>query len=114
MEHFENVSSNFPHEQFDRLDSSRDSVLAPSAQVRVLQEKIVQANEKINNLKKNLNIIAEEDFRSTQGQIIDKGFELHEAEAELEALNAKMENINSMKQEYSNVEKNINSIASQN
>ena len=86
----------------------------PNDQIKILKEKILQTTEKISGLKQSLNIIAEEDSGALEGDIMDKGFELKEAETELEVLQEKIKNINELKTQYGNIESDINSTVSKN
>jgi chromosome segregation ATPase len=109
---FEDLTGIYPSDQFDRQNSKESALLSEEKNTKDLTEEIRSIQEKIAELKKEINIASEEDSGVPQGFLQGKSMELSEAQAELKILSQKLTPNNPLSKE--NLEAQFKQQSSQN
>ncbi len=113
MNKFENLF-NGNDKKSDSLDKNPESLLSPQRQIENLRANMKLVSEKLVKLRSEMSQITEDDFKSPQGYVVEKNFEIEDAEHELEILTQRVANIEAMSKNYNELADNLNSPASKN
>lgn len=104
FEHLEGIN---PSDQFDRLGNKEDLMFSSESLPADLNDQIKNVEVKVNELKETIRTRGEEEEKLNANFLVEKGIALHEAQAELAVLRAKVQGADVNNQENKKLKENL-------